>query len=1685
MARKTEVIVTCNAQQTVLLIKTLEQELQRVTSAYKKLVQAGQGNSDQAKDYQRQIKDLNSALKQNQDATSRVSAVMKNLSGSTVRQLQGALREVKKQMLGKSEDSQGMAKLRTQYRLLNEQIEKTKNGTANVAKVMGNLKGASLDQLKKAASQLEKEMAKLNRTTKSYADKKEQLSKIRQEIAKSTSAVTAHGNSWKNTFQAIAGYMGVTMIIGKVQQMLSSIINLNLKFSDQLADIRKVSGLAMTDINNLATRLAGIDTRTTIQELNQIAYAGAKLGIGKYGVEGLQAFTNAANQVNVALKEDLGEDALTALSKITEVMGLIPAMGVEKSMLATGSAMFKLSATSTATAGNIVEFAKRLTGMARSAGITTDQLLALGSAADSMYLMPEVASTAFNKFISALQTNHNLIENNLAIEPGTISKLYEAGQIVDAMVLVFEQMKKKGNMNALKPIFKDLGSDGARLVNVMVTMSQNIDMLKDHLYISAEAFKEATAVTDEYNIQQETAQALMERASNLWQKAFVNPEGVDTVHSMAQAWYDVSKSLTESTAYVGSMRVAFELLIALVKVLITMLPAFLTFLALKGAYAACMGVVAAYGVLKTQIMGATAAQQSFNAATKANVWMAIASAIVYAVVALKDWISATDEAATSQRNVNDYLADAETAYRKQRDIFDSYVKVLSDANTTTEDRTRLLRKFNTEFRPYINKLNLEINSVDALKASYKQLNDEIRKKAYYQLKGQAMEDMLADPNKTLSSSIVSLGQFLGMDPKASGYDVEWIRTQLSKGLTPENVAKAIASGAAGSVSVNANGLPVIDVSKVPSSIQTGPQGVDGTSLNLTQLTGLIRDFAKAQKEVDGIRNMIDNAFDSIIGDYDPFGEPQLGNLENEAPDKAAIREAKKAENERKKALRESLREAQDEGKAVVDNVKNFYERQLTQLTRIANEQGWDAALLESATQAIIARENLALSEVRKGIVGVKNNWEEFKLTMRDDMIEIADETGYNLSDELLNDIVGNNLDALHNKIASLNDSLGLPSGASFSAILKNATLNEKANETAAMRHNREQTKIRLEDDYTGKVNNQYELSMTRLGYFDVTAEQAEILAKGGDEAAELLRKRGEEITAILTNARSNFAELLAIADPTSQEGLLDLERILYGENPDYDELTLKPFLWESEADIQLFYDQLVKYNNDYIEATKQAADRAKKIYDFMWSSSEEKRRVDEAERENSLYQRGMLQHTDPDAYAQREEYGVYGNLAIMPSFGVDPEVEAYRLRMEAAKAYYDFILAHGATEEQLAEQRKLLVDQQNEYVAALASNIKEQMDDMLALTQPIQDFGLKAGDALATLAQNAEDGKKAMKAAVADMINSLLKQSVQLAQDYIKRRIMQRVHDRLTQIEAQKHEADMTLTQQQGEQARELLHTTMQEGISDIDKQVSAERLITKQSENVESVASDAQAVSAQVPLGIAGGAAKTIQSLGWWGIPLVAVITALLNALLGAAMSKVSSAFGGGSKKTASVQNKLVSGMLTYDIGNVQSFRGVIDGKTYPVVGDDGEVYAAKDGGELSTGLVKDAITTFVNGQPALVAERGPEMVIGRETTAAMMMARPDLLAEIVKFDKLRSGRTYRAFDEGNVSDIMVAGGISQQDNHELRAAIAQLSSVLTILQQKGIQATINKYGRGGIVEEARSGSKFMERNSSGRMWR
>ena len=297
----------------------------------------------------------------------------------------------------------------------------------------------------------------------------------------------------------------------------------------------------------------------------------------------LAGFVRAADQVNVALKEDLGEEALTSLAKITEVMGLVDKYGVEKAMLKTGSAIFRLAATSTASSDKIVDFSNRMLALGEQAALTTPDILALGSAVDSMALEPEVAATAFGKLVTELRKGTSPIEKSLGIATGSLKKMIESGRGMDAILTIFRKMGETKNVFALDGLFKDLGSDGARLVKTMVTMAAKNGMLTKAVEESNKAFNDGTAVTVEYNMQQETAMAYMERANNLWEKQFVSSSAAaGPVHDIAKAWFELTKELTSSLGFMTEVKLAIGLIFASVKMLLNILPTLISMLSMAG-----------------------------------------------------------------------------------------------------------------------------------------------------------------------------------------------------------------------------------------------------------------------------------------------------------------------------------------------------------------------------------------------------------------------------------------------------------------------------------------------------------------------------------------------------------------------------------------------------------------------------------------------------------------------------------------------------------------------------------------------------------------------------------------------------------------------------------------------------------------------------------------------------------------------------------------------------------------------------------------------------------------------------------------------------------------------------------------------------------------------------------------------
>lgn len=286
---------------------------------------------------------------------------------------------------------------------------------------------------------------------------------------------------------------------------------------------------------------------------------------------------------------------------------------------------------------------------------------------------------------------------------------------------------------------------------------------------------------------------------------------------------------------------------------------------------------------------------------------------------------------------------------------------------------------------------------------------------------------------------------------------------------------------------------------------------------------------------------------------------------------------------------------------------------------------------------------------------------------------------------------------------------------------------------------------------------------------------------------------------------------------------------------------------------------------------------------------------------------------------------------------------------------------------------------------------------------------------------------------------------------------------------------NITTTTEQGNKEQSKGTVVTQQTITNATEAGLNATLTAKQKNNDETLKSDANRTQGEVTFSIAGAMAKCFEFLGPIAGPIAAAV--VMSTLMGLLQWALNSALGGEKKKnsTKGSNTKVTSGMLTYDSGNVQDLR--------PFVGSDGSLYWATEDNKPHNGvsLLTQPTATTVNGQPSLVAENGPELVIGRETTRAMMMNNPQLLKALVNYDRNYSGR--RAYDNGNVAESAVATASQSSANDELAIAQANtnvmlLQAVNTLLQrlEQPIEAKIDMYGRGKLYDSMTKANQFMK---------
>lgn len=448
------VTLTVNGKQAQNMLEQLKRQASDLEDKITKAAAAG--DKVQLKKFQRELKQTRRQIGQIESATQGVENVLKRLDKASPKELNRTLKELKRSLNGIERGTDEW----------NKQCESIKRVKAEIANVNEELR------------ETEKENVGLVDRINGFVDK------------------------WGNIIAGVAAVGTGLVMAGR------KAVNAFAEMDAEMANVRKFTGLADDEVKELNEDFKKMDTRTSREDLNKLAEEAGRLG--KSSKEDVLGFVKAADQINVALDE-LGEGATLTLSKLTNIFGDEARLGTEKSLLAVGSVINDLSQNCTASAGYLAEFGKRMAGVGAQAGMTIPQIMAFAAVLDSQGQACEMSATALSQLIMNLFKEPSKIAKATGMDLDELNKALKRSTN-EGLLMLLQQLKKLGNMDVLAPVFKNMGENGARASQVLATLAGNVEMVKWQQKQATQSFEDATSVTNEFNVQNSTVEAELDKA---------------------------------------------------------------------------------------------------------------------------------------------------------------------------------------------------------------------------------------------------------------------------------------------------------------------------------------------------------------------------------------------------------------------------------------------------------------------------------------------------------------------------------------------------------------------------------------------------------------------------------------------------------------------------------------------------------------------------------------------------------------------------------------------------------------------------------------------------------------------------------------------------------------------------------------------------------------------------------------------------------------------------------------------------------------------------------------------------------------------------------------------------------------------------------------------------------------------
>lgn len=613
----------------------------------------------------------------------------------------------------------------------------------------------SIPAIQKKVRELTRDVKKMtigteeyNKTVKSIAE----LNSILAEHKKAVRGVAEESETLVDKLGGMADFFnkwyyslqtGLDALGGATTKIRQS-VNDYADMEEAMADVQKYTGQTSAQVHDMNEDFKQMDTRTSREQLNALAGAAGRLSITNK--EMIEEFVDGADKINVALGDDLGEGAVEKIGKLAHMFGEDDKKGLRGAMLATGSAVNDLAQSSSANAGYIVDFTADLSGVAIQAGMTQSQIMGLASALDQNMQEEATASTVFSQLITKMFQ-----------EPARFAAL--AGEDVkefttllktnanEALMKFLSAMQATGGFDKMAPLFSEMKLEGTRAVGVLSSVASHLDQVREAQTVAFNAYNEGSSVLDEFNVQNNTVQAGIDKAKKQFLDLSIElgekllplvKQGIST-GSLAV------KSLSAITNFVISHRRALITLTATVAAYVAGVK--LSVLWNKRAVATekmlviwhaiqdkwLMTIMLRHAVLNGAMSKTVALQKMLNIVIGANPLGAFLAVITAVTTALVLYRQKLDDAAIAQNKINDIKKEAAAKSAEEETHIRTLIDAAKDETLSLNERRKAVNKLNQIIPNYNAQLDTTTGKYKANKKALDSYLKSLQRK--YELEG--------------------------------------------------------------------------------------------------------------------------------------------------------------------------------------------------------------------------------------------------------------------------------------------------------------------------------------------------------------------------------------------------------------------------------------------------------------------------------------------------------------------------------------------------------------------------------------------------------------------------------------------------------------------------------------------------------------------------------------------------------------------------------------------------------------------------------------------------------------------------------------------------------------------------------------------------------------------------------------